>query len=269
MEPFLIQHADQIRLASFVALFILFALLESLKPRRKLSLPRLFHWINNLSLSVLNSVLLKLLFPILAFGIAVFAEARQLGAFNLVQMPAWLEVLLALLLLDLAIYLQHMVFHKVPLLWRLHGVHHSDVDIDVSSGIRFHPIEIILSMLIKMAIVLLIGAPALAVLLFEIILNATSMFNHANFYLPLKIDLMVRKLIVTPDMHRVHHSIHRQETDSNYGFNLSVWDRLFGTYVAQPRDGHDTMLLGIEYFRKKQNQRLLPLLVQPFRRGSD
>ena len=197
--------------------------------------------------------------------LALVAEARGFGLLNVIRLPDWLALLVSVLVLDLAIYLQHVLFHAVPALWRLHRMHHADLEFDVTTGLRFHPIEIALSMLIKFAVVAAIGAPALSVLVFEVLLNATSMFNHANMRIPTWIDRVLRWLVVTPDMHRVHHSIVARETNSNFGFNLPWWDRLFGTYRDQPAAGHRDMTIGIEQFREPGEQRLDRMLTQPFR----
>lgn len=224
-------------------------------------------WVANLGLVAVDTGILRLVFPLAAVGAALTANARGWGLFNTIEAPPWLAVAITLIALDLAIYAQHVAFHKIPLLWRLHRVHHTDTALDATTGLRFHPIEIIASMLFKIALVFALGAPALAVVAFEVLLNALAMFNHANVYLPPRVDRALRRLIVTPDMHRVHHSIHRDETDSNYGFNLSIWDRLFGTYRAQPRDGHEAMALGIDAFRAPTDGALIRLLIQPFVRG--
>ena len=198
-------------------------------------------------------------------GFALLAEARGWGLLNVLAWPAWLELLLALVVLDLAIYLQHRVFHSVPVLWRLHRMHHADLDVDVSTGARFHPVEILLSLGLKLLVIVSLGAAALAVLLFEIALNATSMFNHSNVRIPPAIESALRWLLVTPDMHRVHHSMLRRETDSNFGFNFPWWDRLLGTYRHQPEAGHDGVTLGIDHFRDPKELRLDRMLAQPFR----
>ena len=216
-------------------------------------------------MAVLDTVLGRIVAPTGAVGFALFAEQRALGLFNRVVLPVWLELLLALFLLDLAIYLQHRLFHYVPVLWRLHRMHHADLDVDVTTGARFHPVEILLSLGIKFLVVVPLGAAPLAVLLFEIALNATSMFNHSNVRMPSAVERLVRWFVVTPDMHRVHHSAVRRETDSNFGFNFPWWDRLFGTYRAQPEAGHEGMTLGIEQFRDPKELRLHRMLVQPFR----
>ncbi len=239
-----------IRLGIFVGLFALLATLEALAPRRVRSQSRRARWVTNWSVTVLNTLTLRALafaLPLLAVGAAMDAEANGWGLFNLIALPFWVEVLCAVLILDFAIWLQHLITHKVPLLWRLHRVHHADVDMDVTTAIRFHPVEIALSMLLKIGLVYILGPAAIAVILFEIILNGTAMFNHSNLALPKGVDRLVRKVLVTPDMHRVHHSVHRHEHDSNYGFALSIWDRMFGTYIPQPAAGHDEMQVGLEW----------------------
>ena len=239
-----------VRLGAFGGLFLLFAALETVAPRRVRKHPRRGRWLTNWGISIANVLALRALalgLPLLAVGAALDAEAQGWGLFNQLGWPLWLEMALAVLIFDFAIWLQHLITHKVPVLWRFHRVHHADRDIDVSTAIRFHPVEIALSMLLKIGLVYLLGPPALGVILFEIVLNGTAMFNHANMRLPLGLDALLRKLMVTPDMHRVHHSIHRREHDANYGFALSVWDRLFGTYIAQPDKGHDGMTVGLEW----------------------
>jgi len=219
--------------------------------------------------AVLDTALGRIVAPAGAVGFALFAEERGWGLFNMVALPVWLELLLALFLLDLAIYLQHRLFHYIPVLWRLHRMHHADLDVDVTTGARFHPVEILLSLGIKGGVIVSLGTPALAVLLFEIGLNATSMFNHSNVRMPSAVERLVRWFVVTPDMHRVHHSIIRRETDSNFGFNFPWWDRLFGTYRPRPEAGHEAMTLGIEQFRDSKELRLDRMLTQPFRDDPD
>ncbi|WP_227271761.1 sterol desaturase family protein [Roseobacter weihaiensis] len=239
-----------IRFGVFLGLFALLATLEALAPRRARSQPRSTRWVTNWSVTVVNTLTLRALafaLPLLAVGAALDAEAQGWGLFNAIALPLWLEVVIVVLIMDFAIWLQHLVTHKVPLLWRLHRVHHADVDMDVTTAIRFHPVEIALSMLLKIGLVYLLGPAAIAVVLFEIILNGTAMFNHSNLALPAWLDRIVRLVLVTPDMHRVHHSVHRHEHDSNYGFSLSIWDKMFGTYIAQPKAGHDDMLVGLEW----------------------
>ena len=253
----------QLRLGVFLGVLAIMALWELLAPRRRRDIPRVIRWSNNLALVVIDTIVLRLTFPILAVGLAIMAQERGWGLFNIVEVPAWVAVLASVILLDLVIYLQHVMFHAVPALWRLHRMHHADLDFDVTTGLRFHPIEIVLSMGIKLAMVLVLGPPAVAVLIFEVLLNATAMFNHSNVRLPLGVDRVLRLVMVTPDMHRVHHSILPQETNSNFGFNLPWWDRLLGTYKAQPAAGHDAMTIGIEQFRTPRDQWLDRMLVQP------
>jgi sterol desaturase/sphingolipid hydroxylase (fatty acid hydroxylase superfamily) len=257
-EPF-------IRLSAFAGVFALMAAWELWAPRRPQAIGRSRRWPGNLGLVVVDTLAVRLMVPMAAVGIALLAEERGWGLLHQFSLPAWLEVATAVVVLDLAIYGQHVAFHAVPVLWRLHRMHHADLEFDVTTGLRFHPIEVVLSMVIKIAVVVALGAPALAVLIFEVLLNATSMFNHSNVRLPAKLEPMLRWLMVTPDMHRVHHSILRRETDSNFGFNLPWWDQLFGTYRAAPEAGHDGMTLGIEAFRDPVELRLDRLLTQPLR----
>ncbi len=262
----LLQHESLIRLSCFFTVLLAMMFWEWRRPRRTLNLPRTRRWPANLGIIVVDSIVLRLIFPILAVGVAQLAEARDWGLFNRMEAPFWLAFIASLLLLDLIIYTQHVVFHKVPVLWRLHRMHHTDLDFDVTTALRFHPLEIVLSMLIKLAVVILLGAPAVAVMAFEVLLNATAMFNHGNVSLSPWLDRRLRWLLVTPDMHRVHHSVRVEETDSNFGFNLPWWDRLFGTYRDQPREGHTGMTLGLDYFRDGRATRLSGLLLQPFQR---
>ncbi len=253
-----------IRLGVFLGVFALVAVCEALAPRRERTLPRLARWPHNIGIVVVNTALLRLVIPTAAVGLALIAEARGWGLFNSIGLPYWLAVVLSLVLLDLAVYLQHVMFHAVPGLWRLHRMHHADLDIDVTTGARFHPVEILLSMGIKLGLVAALGPPALGVLVFEVLLNASSMFNHGNLNIPPGVDRVLRWGVVTPDMHRVHHSVIASETNSNFGFNLPWWDRLFGTYRAQPSAGHDAMTIGIEQFREQKDLRLDRMLVQPW-----
>lgn len=241
------------------------ALAETLAPKRRQHVPRLLRWSNNLALVMLDTFLLRLVFPLTAAAFAVTLQSKAIGLFNIVTVPAWLALTVSLLVLDLAIYVQHVVFHKVPLLWRLHRMHHADTEIDVTTGLRFHPLEILISMALKFAVIALLGAPPLAVLLFEIILNAAALFNHSNTRLPQSADRFLRLFIVTPDMHRVHHSDIQRETDSNYGFNLPWWDRLFGTYTAEPQNGQQGMTIGLTQFRAEREAWLDRMLTLPFR----
>tara|TARA_R110002051_G_scaffold7041_8_gene33224 strand:- start:116 stop:967 length:852 start_codon:yes stop_codon:yes gene_type:complete len=254
-----------LRLAVFLGVLAAMALWEIAAPRRRREIPRVIRWTNNLALVVVDTAILRLTFPILAVGLAVMAQERGWGIFNNVDVPVWVAIIVSMLLLDLAIYLQHVMFHAVPGLWRIHRMHHADLDFDVTTGLRFHPIEILLSMGIKLALVAVLGPPAVAVLLFEIILNATALFNHANVNLPRPIDRMLRLIVVTPDMHRVHHSVNPVETNSNFGFNLPWWDHLLGTYRAQPAKGHQDMDIGIDQFRTRRDLWIDKMLVQPVR----
>lgn len=265
MGDTLLASEPAIRLGAFLGVFTVMALWETVAPRRARAHGRRLRWPNNLGIVVVDTVVLRILFPTAAVGMALLAEQRGWGLLNALAAPAWIAVPAAVLLLDLAIYLQHVVFHAVSVLWRLHRMHHADLDIDVTTGLRFHPIEIVLSMGIKLAVVTALGAPAVAVLVFEVLLNATSMFNHANLRLPRPVDRALRWIVVTPDMHRVHHSVVVAETNSNYGFNLPWWDRLFGTYRDQPAAGHDGMTIGIERFRTTRDLWLDRMLLQPFR----
>jgi sterol desaturase/sphingolipid hydroxylase (fatty acid hydroxylase superfamily) len=260
-----LEYEPYLRLTAFGGVFAVMAIWELAGPRRSQTSGRGWRWPNNLGLVVVDTLLVRILFPTAAVGVALVAEARGAGLFNVLPFPAWIDVVASVILLDLAIYLQHVLFHAVPILWRLHRMHHADLEIDVSTGLRFHPIEILLSMVVKLALVIALGAPALSVLIFEVLLNATSMFNHSNIYIPESVDGIIRSFIVTPDMHRVHHSIQARETNSNFGFNLSWWDRLFGTYRAQPAAGHEGMTIGIEQFRDPRELRLDRMLLQPFR----
>lgn len=237
-----------IRLGVFLGLFALLALIEALAPRRIRTQTRKARWVTNWAITVANTVTLNAMaLPLLAVGAAFDAQSQGWGLFNATSWPTWIEVILVILILDFAIWAQHVITHKVPFLWRLHQVHHADVDIDVTTAIRFHPIEIALSMLLKIGLVYLLGPAALAIVLFEVILNGTAMFNHANIRLPLSVDAVLRRVLVTPDMHRVHHSTLRHEHDSNYGFSLSIWDQMFGTYIPQPEAGHDAMDIGLQW----------------------
>jgi sterol desaturase/sphingolipid hydroxylase (fatty acid hydroxylase superfamily) len=262
----LLQHEPVIRLLCFGSVFAALALWEMAAPRRDQEIGRVWRWPNNLGVVVVDSIVLRLLFPTAAVGMAIFAEERGWGLLNVVDLPGWVEVIAAVIVLDLAIYLQHVLFHAVPALWRLHRMHHADLEFDVTTGVRFHPVEIVLSMLIKFAVIAALGAPALGVLIFEVLLNATSMFSHSNIRIPQAIDRWLRWVVVTPDMHRVHHSIERKETDSNYGFNLPWWDRLFGTYRPAPEAGHEGMTIGISQFRERGELRLDRMLLQPLRK---
>jgi sterol desaturase/sphingolipid hydroxylase (fatty acid hydroxylase superfamily) len=265
MSEVLLGNEPFIRLLAFAGIFAAMAAWEVLAPRREQRLARGTRWPSNIVIVALDTVLVRLVFPVTAVGVALIAEARGWGLIHAFGVPMWASVPAAVIVLDLAIYLQHVLFHAVPALWRLHRMHHADLEVDVSTGARFHPIEILLSMGLKLGVVVALGAPAVAVLIFEVLLNATSMFNHSNVRMPVKLERVLRLIVVTPDMHRVHHSIAARETNSNFGFNLPWWDRLFGTYRAQPAAGHEAMTLGIEQFRDPAEQRLDRMLTQPFR----
>jgi len=252
-----------IRFTAFFLVFLVMAVAESLAPRRILRFGRR-RWLANLTMVAINGLIVRLLLPGGAVAAAIWADMHAFGLFNQIAWPGAIEVIAAVILLDLVIYGQHVLFHAVPVLWRVHMVHHADRDIDVSTGLRFHPVEIILSMLIKMAVVTLLGAPVLAVVIFEIVLNGMAMFNHANVHLPARLDQILRLLVITPDVHRIHHSIIRTETNSNFGFNLSVWDRLFGTWQAQPRLGHTDMVIGLEHLQSAPTHTLGFMLRLPF-----
>ncbi|HEU0201513.1 MAG TPA: sterol desaturase family protein [Burkholderiaceae bacterium] len=254
-----------VRMGSFLAVFAVMALWEALAPRRAGAFRRSERWPDNLGLLVVDVAVLRLVAPGAAVAVAVVGEARGWGLLNTLALPPWVAVPVALAALDLAIYFQHVVFHAVPALWRLHRTHHSDLDFDVTTGLRFHPLEILLSTVVKCAAVAALGAPAMAVLAFEVLLNATAVFNHANVRLSARLDRWLRWFVVTPDMHRVHHSVVHNESSSNYGFNLPYWDRLFGTYRAQPAAGHVAMTIGVDAFRSPDELRLDRLLAQPFR----
>lgn len=255
-----------LRLVAFFGVFAVLAVWEALAPRRVRSQTRRRRWSINLGLSAINTLVLRVAFPAAAVGAALWAGAQGWGLFNTIAAPFWLAVGMSILALDLAVYGQHRLSHAVPWLWRLHRLHHIDLDVDVTTAGRFHPVEILLSMLWKIAVVVALGAPPVAVLAFEILLSATAMFSHAQIALPPTIDRLLRSVLVTPDMHRVHHSIHRDETDSNYGTLVSTWDRLFRSYRDQPRDGHETMVLGVESHRSARALSFTGLLLGPFRR---
>lgn len=265
MPESILATETQLRLSVFLGVLVAMALWELAAPRRRQQIPRVIRWTNNLGLVVIDTVVLRLSFPILAVGLAATAQDRGWGLFNIIEVPGWVAILVSIIILDLVIYLQHVIFHAVPALWRLHRMHHADLEFDVTTGLRFHPVEILLSMGIKLTMVMALGPPAVAVLIFEVLLNATAMFNHSNVRLPTFADRVVRLIVVTPDMHRVHHSIRPEETNSNFGFNLPWWDRLLGTYKAQPKAGHEGMSIGIEQFRTTRDLWLDQMLVQPIK----
>lgn len=257
---------ETLRLTAFGGVLLLMVVWEQLSPLHR-DARRWSRRGANLLIVLINTVVLRLSLPVLATGAAIVASERGWGVLNVLNGPFWLELTIALLVLDITIYWQHRLFHRIKPLWRLHAMHHSDLVMDTTTGLRFHPLEILVSMLVKVGVVTVIGAPWLAVVVFEVVLNATALFNHSNIRLPAWLESRVRVCLVTPDMHRVHHSIHADEHHSNFSFNLSVWDRVFGSYCAQPRDGHKTMTIGLKQFRLMDDQRVLALIWQPFRRG--
>ncbi len=267
MTETILGNEPAIRLAFFAGVLLLVAVAEFAVPRRRRRFSRWQRWPSNFAIVALNTGVVRLLFPTAAVGVALIAEAGGWGLLNAVSVPEPIAIIAAVVVLDLVIYLQHVLVHAVPALWRLHRMHHADLDFDVTTGARFHPIEIVLSMVIKLAAVVALGAPAVAVLIFEVLLNAAAMFNHGNIRLPQGLDKVLRWIIVTPDMHRVHHSDVPRETNSNFGFNLPWWDRLLGTYQAQPAAGHEDMTIGIALFRERKDLRLDRMLIQPFRAG--
>jgi sterol desaturase/sphingolipid hydroxylase (fatty acid hydroxylase superfamily) len=265
-EHFVLANEPTIRLGFFLGIFTLVGLWEVVAPRRALTVSRTLRWASNLGLVVLNTVLLRLLFPLAAVGVAAFSTENGWGLLNHFEVPFAIAVPLAVIAMDFVIWVQHVMVHAVPALWRLHRVHHADLDYDVTTGARFHPFEIVLSMLIKFATITVLGPPVLAVVIFEVMLNATAMFNHGNIRLPAGIDRMLRWVLVTPDMHRVHHSVEDDETNSNFGFSLTWWDRLFGTYRDQPRAGHVGMSIGIHgHTDPREVDRLDGMLLLPFK----
>ena len=265
-NDWIMRHEVPIRLGFFFGVLLLVALWELLAPRRALTVSKALRWTNNLGLVFFNSFVLRLLFPAAAVGMAAFATQNGWGLFNHFHFPFVLTVVVSVVAMDFIIYLQHVLVHAVPSLWRLHRVHHADLDYDVTTGARFHPIEITISMLIKFSAIVVLGPPVVAVVIFEVVLNAMAMFNHGNVRLPLGLDRVLRLFVVTPDMHRVHHSVEDDEANSNFGFNLSLWDRLFGTYRDQPRAGHEAMTIGIHKFRTPKEVAWLPgILSLPFK----
>ncbi|MHB1205690.1 MAG: sterol desaturase family protein [Rhodospirillaceae bacterium] len=264
VSDFTLAHEAALRLGCFAGVTAVMACWEVLAPRRPRAFSRWKRWPHNLGIAAVNTLAARVLVPTAAVGVAMAGETQGWGLFNAVDIPAWTKVAVSIVLLDLAIYLQHVIFHAVPALWRLHRMHHADLDVDVTTGARFHPLEILLSVGVKIGAVVALGAPPLAVVIFEILLNASAMFNHGNVRLPAALEKPLRWLVVTPDMHRVHHSIIPAETNSNFGFNLPWWDRLLGTYRAQPAAGHEAMTLGLAVFRDPAQLRLDRMLVQPF-----
>ncbi len=269
MTDWIMSNEPVIRLGFFAGIFGLMAIWEVIAARRELTTGKGRRWVGNLSLVALDTLIVRLLFPTAALGMASMVQDLEWGVLNVVSVPYWSAVLISIFMLDLAIYLQHVMFHALPALWRLHMVHHADLDLDVTSGSRFHPIEIVLSMFIKLGVIAVLGPPLLGVLIFEVVLNGLAMFNHANARIPLPLDRVLRWIIVTPDMHRVHHSVERPEHNTNFGFNLSCWDRVLGTYKDQPAKGHEGMTIGLKSFRERTWQSLPRLLAMPFFRPTD
>jgi sterol desaturase/sphingolipid hydroxylase (fatty acid hydroxylase superfamily) len=264
MMSWILSHEAIVRLSAFGGVFAVMALWELAAARRSLRAAKGTRWVANLGVTLLNTLAARLLFPTAAVGTALLSAERGWGLLNSLQLPAAISFVASVLALDLIIYLQHVMFHAVPTLWRLHMVHHADLDFDVTTGVRFHPVEIVLSMLLKLAAVVALGPPAAAVLVFEVLLNATAMFNHGNVRIPVFLDRILRLLVVTPDMHRVHHSVKPSETNSNFGFNFPWWDRLLGTYQDQPADGHEAMTIGLSQFQEHRRQSLFWLVALPF-----
>lgn len=254
-----------VRITCFVVVIVACAIAEVVWPRKGRVLSRLSRWPGNLGITVIDTIAVRIIAPAAATGIAVWVNGHGIGLFNWMSIPYWLAVLASFLILDLVIYFQHRVSHVVPMFWRFHRMHHTDLDLDVTSGSRFHPCEILVSIGVKAVAIVILGAPVVSVLIFEVVLSSTAMFNHSSIRIPIPVDRWLRLITVTPDMHRVHHSIHSEETDSNFGFNVPWWDRIFKTYTAQPRDGHDNMQLGLKEFREPGASRLDRLLLQPFR----
>jgi sterol desaturase/sphingolipid hydroxylase (fatty acid hydroxylase superfamily) len=259
-----LKHEAVIRLGFFFGIFILVAIGELLSPRRTLAMSKKVRWFSNLGVVAIDTLAVRLLFPVIGIHVAFTAQQKGFGLLNVVDLPGWMSFIIGILVLDMVVYLQHLMFHAVPLIWRLHMMHHADLDYDVTTGLRFHPVEIIISMFIKMTTIAALGPSVLTVIIFEIILNGTAMFNHGNIKLPLQLDRYLRLLVVTPDMHRVHHSVTIRETNSNFGFNFPWWDRLFGTYRAQPVAGHEGMTIGLSQFRDPKQNNLLRMLILPF-----
>jgi len=269
LNDWIIQNESTIRLLFFTTVFLAIFTWEIFSPRRLLLLSKSHRWFNNISLMMINTIALRFTFPFLAVGLAIWVETQSQGILNKTEFPLWLKIIFGVLILDLLIYFQHRVFHSIPILWQLHKVHHADLDFDVTTGVRFHTLEILLSMLIKMAAIYLLGPPAIAVLIFEILLSSTSIFNHGNIYIPPHIDKIIRYAIVTPDMHRIHHSSIEVETNSNFGFCTSVWDRLFKTYTPSPQQGQVNMNIGIlETQLGHETNNLVKMLLMPFRKNS-
>lgn len=264
MVDWFMEQEPIIRIGFLLSMVAIMALWEAFAPRRALTVGKAYRWVNNWGIVITSTLLTRVIFPAGAVGLAFFVESQGWGLLQVPDMPFWLAVLIAIVVLDFAVWTQHVMFHAIPALWRLHRMHHADLDFDLTTGLRFHPLEILLSFGIKAMVIVAIGAPALAVLFFEIILSSLALFNHSNVRIPTAIDRFLRLFIVTPDFHRVHHSWYPHETNSNFGFNLSLWDRMLGTYHAQPQDGHEGMTIGLNQFRDPSWERLDKMLIQPF-----
>ena len=265
ISHFIVENEAQVRMSFFFGILIIMGLWELKKPRRKATLSKLSRWINNLGLIFFNSFVLKILLPLTSTAMAALALENNWGLFNIYEVTPFISTILFVIIMDLIIYLQHIMVHAVPLFWRIHRVHHADLDYDVTTGARFHTLEIILSMFIKLTAIVLLGPSIFAVILFEIILNVSAMFNHGNVGLPKTLDKVLRYIIVTPDMHRVHHSIEEDETNSNFGFNLTWWDKIFGTYKKEVRKGQLKMTIGLKNIRNpKKTNRIWGMIVLPF-----
>lgn len=266
-QTFFIEYQAELRLYSFVLLIFMFAGLEMLWPRRVADKNSKIRRLNNLLLLTVNFIAARFLVPLATYQVALIVAEREFGLFNIISLPLVFSVLLTIIIFDFLIYIQHVVFHKITFLWRVHRVHHTDLEFDVTTGIRFHPIEIVLSMFYKLIAVFLIGPLAFSIILYEILLSAAALFGHSNILLNSKLDSVLRKIFVTPDMHRIHHSVIRKETDSNYGNIFSFWDKAFKTYTAFPEAGYDDMVIGLDKFRDTSSGQLLQLLKNPFTTG--
>ncbi|MEE9272688.1 MAG: sterol desaturase family protein [Robiginitomaculum sp.] len=266
MAEFLTRNETALKLGIFGGVMVLMMIFEALWPRKKRTQPRGTRWVTNLGIIVIDSLFIRLLFPIVAMGVAAYAAGKGYGLLNLISLPVWGHIVFSMIVLDMAIYWQHVAAHKIPMIWMFHKMHHADRDLDATSGTRFHPVEIAASMLYKMAIALILGPHVIGVLMFEIVLNVSAIFNHANVKLPLWLDRIVRTVFVTPDMHRVHHSIIGKEFTTNYGFNMSIWDKIFGTYTDQPSKGHDGMTLGLKEYQSDNPSHLIWCLLLPFKK---
>lgn len=264
MDTFVTDFESVLRLGVFLGFFVVLAVLELLIPRRRLRYSKIQRWASNIGLSIFNTIFLRIVIPIAGVGTALLASDKSWGLLSQIELPVWLSALIFIILFDVTIYWQHRIYHKVPILWRFHRMHHTDMDYDFTTGSRFHPLSILISTLIKVGLILLWGPPAVVVVLAEVILNATSMFNHSNIKLPVWLDQRLRKVIVTPDMHRIHHSVERREHDKNFGFNLSCWDRLFSSYLENAEKDQTEMDIGIKGFQDKKSLNMFTLLFQPF-----